>query len=528
MAEVPNDGREVAGPFLISSNRFGSGRYGHVFQAIHQPSGELIAAKVIPKSELVSSMPRNRVLRAVQVAYQLQHPNVCRVLWTSESASKVFIFMEPCEGGTLLDHLRATGGVSEPEALGYFHQLVAALTYCHSRGVIHRNIKLDNILFDHGRVKLTNFSCARELSRHEIIHTIQESPHFVAPEVVLGTDTETYDARQTDVWHLGVALFACLCGRLPFVHTQLKPLCHKIVAHRPKYPSSLSAESRNLLERMLNKDPNLRITLEGVQRHPWFAMLPQVDAFESERTAATLLPVVQQEMYSLGFTTPQLDRAMEAEPYRSLDAVVLHLVRRRLSTAQSDLHVVPGNLKRSLRRAGLNEDDEDDAVVPEVPGSASPPPVRRLCAPPAYKSAVPNIADADTVPEQCTAETEASPVVVAFDRDEGALNVAEFAMPATCPASPTPTEAASAFATAPSPSPPPREEAPPMLGEDAVLCSSSPSQASSRSATPSPSPSTPHKAKRRRIGGDEASASSHMYMPVEGEHALSDPVGLEH
>lgn len=156
----------------------------------------------------------------------------------------------------------------EDEACRYFRQVVNAVHYCHERRVCHRDLKLENVLLDgRGGVKIIDFGLSNVLSADYKLKTACGSPSYASPEML---SQKKYYGPMVDVWALGVMLYAMLCGYLPFDDQNLQNLYHKITSGQYKKPQVLSERALDLIQRILVVDPEQRIDLAGIMRHPWY------------------------------------------------------------------------------------------------------------------------------------------------------------------------------------------------------------------------------------------------------------------
>ncbi|HVK09508.1 MAG TPA: serine/threonine-protein kinase [Gemmataceae bacterium] len=195
----------------------GSGGMGVVYQALDRRTGERVAIKVLRFQPAANPTLFRRIEREFRAASTLEHPNIVKALAFESDESSCFLVYELINGGSLGDRLESHGRIPEADAVKLITQLAQALNYAHSFGVIHRDVKPDNVLIlRDGRVKLTDFGLAKELDNDEVL-TRQASglgtPNYMAPE-------QFVDARsagvQCDVYSLAATLFHLLTGRIPF------------------------------------------------------------------------------------------------------------------------------------------------------------------------------------------------------------------------------------------------------------------------------------------------------------------------
>jgi len=199
---------------------------------------------------------------------------VCEMSQHWEDDNKVFMALEYVQGTDLITFManRNFVAVTEEKARNLMVQLAAALIFCHSKGVAHRDVKLDNIMIDSaGNIKLIDFGLCKTVDASSCKEEVG-SIEYVAPEVI---KKKGYNGFQADVYSAGVVLFALLCGEFPFPVVKIKghrdglvPL--NVVIPKGKY---ISRDARDLLDKMLQSDPSKRIQMKEVLKHPWFNSL---------------------------------------------------------------------------------------------------------------------------------------------------------------------------------------------------------------------------------------------------------------
>ena len=153
-------------------------------------------------------------------------------------------------------------------ALKYFHQLVSGLHYLHNQGIAHRDLKPENLLLnEEGRLHIADFGFSRLLNSQQMLQTVCGTPNYMAPEVL---KEKGYDGKKADIWSCGVILYAMLAGYLPFDDNNMTLLCEKIEKGVFRKSSKFSENAVSIIDQMLTVDPNKRITLEGIIKHPFF------------------------------------------------------------------------------------------------------------------------------------------------------------------------------------------------------------------------------------------------------------------
>ncbi|KAF9044419.1 hypothetical protein BJ165DRAFT_1415679 [Panaeolus papilionaceus] len=182
--------------------------------------------------------------------------------------SHIWIVTELCLGGELFDYLVEKGRLSEHETKIIFGQLCLAVAYLHDKGIVHRDLKLENVLLDeHCRVKLGDFGFTREFDRSSLMETFCGTTGYASPEMLQG---KKYQGPEVDVWSLGVILYCLLTGTLPFDDDDEDIMRDKIIQGNFDDPEWLSLEVRDLLKNILVKDVTKRFTIPQILSHSWF------------------------------------------------------------------------------------------------------------------------------------------------------------------------------------------------------------------------------------------------------------------
>ncbi len=163
----------------------GKGAFGKVTLAIHKLTGKYVAIKTIDKDCLKDEYSKRKVLREIYIMKKIRHVNVIRLLEVFETEEQILIVMEYAGGGDLLHYVKRKKYLSEDEARPVFRQVVYGLAHIHSRNVLHRDIKLDNILLDSDRgVKICDFGVSKIIDKHKKINDQCGTPAYIAPEII--------------------------------------------------------------------------------------------------------------------------------------------------------------------------------------------------------------------------------------------------------------------------------------------------------------------------------------------------------
>lgn len=256
--------------FYRFGRMLGKGAFGKVSLAIHKLTGLKVAIKSIDKAYMKDEHRRRKVFQEVFTMRRIRHHNVVRLFEVFESSRHFNMVLEYCGGGDLLHFVKTRGKLPESEAKLIFYQVTEAISACQSRGIVHRDIKLDNILMDTRltTAKLCDFGVSRMAVRGQRISDQCGTPAYIAPEIIVDCG---YDAFYVDLWSMGVMLYAMVVGTVPFRAGTL-PELHKLIL-RGKYvlPDHLSPELQHLIAGLLQLVPHNRLQLEEILVHPWFS-----------------------------------------------------------------------------------------------------------------------------------------------------------------------------------------------------------------------------------------------------------------
>ncbi|KAL5575217.1 hypothetical protein UlMin_016916 [Ulmus minor] len=248
----------------------GQGTFAKVYYARNLGSGENVAIKMIDKEKVLRVGLIDQIKREISVMRLVKHPNVVQLREVMASKTKIYFAMEYVRGGELFNKV-AKGKLKEEAARKYFQQLIGAVDYCHSRGVYHRDLKPENLLLDeNGNLKVSDFglSALWDSRRQDgLLHTTCGTPAYVAPEVI---NKKGYDGAKADIWSCGVILYVLLAGFLPFQDPNLMELYRKISKGEFKCPQWFPPEVRKLISRILDPNPNTRISISKIMENPWF------------------------------------------------------------------------------------------------------------------------------------------------------------------------------------------------------------------------------------------------------------------
>uniref|UniRef100_A0A2N9E6C6 non-specific serine/threonine protein kinase n=1 Tax=Fagus sylvatica TaxID=28930 RepID=A0A2N9E6C6_FAGSY len=249
----------------------GEGNFGKVKFAKNIETGQSFAVKILEKNKIIHLNITDQIKREIGTLKLLKHLNIVRLHEVLASKTKIYMVLEYVTGGELFDRIAYKGKLKEDEGRKLFQQLIDGVSYCHNKGVFHRDLKLENVLVDaKGNIKISDFGLSA-LPQHfrgdGLLHTTCGSPNYVAPEILANRG---YDGATSDIWSCGVILYVILTGYLPFDDRNLAVLYQKIFKGDAQIPKWLSPGAQNMIRRILDPNPASRITVAGIKADEWF------------------------------------------------------------------------------------------------------------------------------------------------------------------------------------------------------------------------------------------------------------------
>eukprot|EP00916_Digyalum_oweni_P019603 GHVL01032672.1.p1 GENE.GHVL01032672.1~~GHVL01032672.1.p1 ORF type:complete len:416 (+),score=67.11 GHVL01032672.1:128-1375(+) len=257
---------EIVGGYRIF-RLIGEGGFGKVFEGIHIETGEVAAIKFLPKKNFKEISDADRVFTEIQALRKLSHPNIVKFLDVVSEKNYICVIMEYASKGDLNKYVKSKGRLSDKESRSIFQQILKAVHFCHSHSLVHRDLKLENILLDEFNVcRIADFGLADNVIAAQNTHCGTEA--YLAPEVLKGLPLDPY---KIDIWALGIVLYAITQGCLPFSSS----LDKKGVT---RFHSNCGNNSLMLvIQSMLEEIPENRATLLQVMMSPWVRGEEEID-----------------------------------------------------------------------------------------------------------------------------------------------------------------------------------------------------------------------------------------------------------
>ncbi|XP_067153033.1 ribosomal protein S6 kinase alpha-5 isoform X6 [Apteryx mantelli] len=288
----------------------GTGAYGKVFlvrKVSGHDAGKLYAMKVLKKATIVQKAKTTEHTRTERQVLEhiRQSPFLVTLHYAFQTDTKLHLILDYINGGELFTHLSQRERFSENEVQIYIGEIVLALEHLHKLGIIYRDIKLENILLDSdGHVVLTDFGLSKEFlnDENERAYSFCGTIEYMAPDIVKGGDTG-HD-KAVDWWSVGVLMYELLTGASPFTVDGEKnsqaEISRRILKSEPPYPQEMSTLSKDIIQRLLMKDPKKRLgcgptDADEIKQHPFFQNI-NWDDLAAKKVSAPFKPVIRDEL----------------------------------------------------------------------------------------------------------------------------------------------------------------------------------------------------------------------------------------
>lgn len=276
-------------------DELGRGRFSVVQAATHKKEGARYAVKVVENDSLGDEENLEALETEIKILRQLSHPHVVNLKEVVTTKDNTYIVMELLSGGELFNRIVDKGCFTEAEAADLFAQILLSIDYLHSRDIVHRDVKPENILFvssESADMKLIDFGYAGLWAADKQLTGLCGTPDYVAPEVLTWYDDDdngTPYGKGSDLWSLGVLLYVILSGCSPFSADEEEQLLKQVAEAKYEFFEhewkNISAEAKDIISRLLVVDPAKRLTMPELLSHAWVK-----DAVAKRRTAMEQAP----------------------------------------------------------------------------------------------------------------------------------------------------------------------------------------------------------------------------------------------
>ncbi|CAH1775220.1 unnamed protein product [Owenia fusiformis] len=246
----------------------GKGGFAKCYELTDLKTDKVYAGKIIAKTRISKPHQKEKIVREIELHRTLDHKHVVGFHSFFEDDENVYIILEKCSKKSLVHVMKNRSTITEPEVRYYIRRLVYGCQYIHSQHIIHRDLKLGNMLLNSNMdIKIGDFGLATKVDYEgEKKMTVCGTPNYIAPEV-LQKKGHSYEA---DIWAIGCIMYALLVGRPPFETATLKETYNRITHNKYSIPPHLSLEAKKLIKALLSNNPEDRPTLEEIPLHPFF------------------------------------------------------------------------------------------------------------------------------------------------------------------------------------------------------------------------------------------------------------------
>ncbi|OHS96525.1 CAMK family protein kinase [Tritrichomonas foetus] len=250
---------------ILSQNRNATVRL-----SIHNKTGERVVMKILNKSSYTEAKKRLLLYREIRTLQALgNQKHITELYEVIDSGDRIWVVMEYAAGGELFDFVKAKAPLVESAAREIFRPIVRVVAYMHSIQLVHRDLKLENVLLDtSGRILLADFGFSRRYdSESGLVDSICGTPHYSPPEIIQGLP---HNPIYVDSWSLGIILFMLFFGKFPFNGLSIPELLQSIIKAELVLPFALSTQANDLLNHLIAADPKDRLSAAEIMHHAWF------------------------------------------------------------------------------------------------------------------------------------------------------------------------------------------------------------------------------------------------------------------
>ncbi|KAI1231028.1 hypothetical protein IHE44_0008472 [Lamprotornis superbus] len=374
----------------------GKGTYGKVKKA-RERSGKLVAIKSIRKDKIKDEQDLVHIRREIEIMSSLNHPHIIAVHEVFENSGKIVIVMEYASKGDLYDYISERQRLSEQEARHFFRQVVSAVYYCHKNGIVHRDLKLENILLDaNGNIKIADFGLSNVFQQDKLLQTYCGSPLYASPEIING---RPYKGPEVDSWSLGVLLYILVHGTMPFDGHDYKTLVKQITSGEYREPTKLSGRDTpvppcvppprvpshacGLIRWMLMVNPERRATIEDIATHWWVNWGYKMPLGEQELLRESESPLATVAEWLRRSSRPLLENGSKVRCFLKQHIPGVALERQRslkkskkendVSHALQEVPAGPENPSKSILKRPKGILKKRNSCEQKVPGPGPPP-----------------------------------------------------------------------------------------------------------------------------------------------------------
>ena len=369
--------------FYLYGRRLGQGAFAKVNLGLNVLTGRVVAIKSFKKkAEEKFNIKMKKIQYETELMKRFNHKNITKILEVFHDEEYMLIIMEYINGENLFSFVKKRRKLSEKLAKFLFRQIILGIEHIHSKNVVHRDIKLENIMIDfNNTIKICDFGIGKVLkSEDELLYDKCGTPMYMAPEIILSNENDGYKGFPVDIWSSGITLYIMLSGTLPF---NLKSknnkkenisfngnkrynntyLQNQIISVKPREIENISEEAKDLLKGILNKNPEKRLTCNQILNHPWLKNAKNLDLFDinNKNNLFTKAETTMMLKTYIDYRRGDIEDLKENFTLSNLRNDEVKLEDKNISTKSSILTPFNSGLNNnSLNDESIKEDEFDD------------------------------------------------------------------------------------------------------------------------------------------------------------------------
>ena len=361
--EIFNKSKEFKEKFIEGKNKtyvisktLGKGTFGKVKMAYNKDNkNEKYACKILLKSNIKDEDDSIRCKREMDILKKMHHVNVVRTYEIISTDTTFYIFMDFCAKGELFNYIVKKRHLSEEKSAFFYYQLVNGIEYIHKKGVCHRDLKPENLLLtEKMKLKIIDFGLSNYFTGN-LLETPCGSPCYASPEMVIGNK---YNGFCIDIWSSGIILYAMLCGYLPFEEADNDEyneiLFRNIVECNIEYPPEfITPIAKDLLKKILVKDPRKRITIEEIKQHNFYLL----GEILYKQTFESFGPLKEYELFYIEDKLNKNDKDEEENKY--IDSIKKSEIKDKKENHKKD-EILLSNKKEENKNITDNKKKEEN------------------------------------------------------------------------------------------------------------------------------------------------------------------------
>ncbi|CAD8189672.1 unnamed protein product [Paramecium octaurelia] len=283
-------------------NTLGTGSFGRVRLAKQKSNNKYVALKMLKKIEILRLKQVDHIISEFNILKQIKHPFLIEMSGYTQDERYLYFVLEYIQGGELFTYLRNAGTVQNEEAQFYSAQVVLMFEYLHTKNIVYRDLKPENLLVQSdGYLKLTDFGFAKVVD--DRTYTLCGTPEYLAPEILLNKG----HSKPVDWWCLGIFIYEMLAGIDPFNDEDPMAIYQKILKGKVKFPRNFDNEAKSLVKHLLEQDVtkrfgNLKNGVDDIKQHKWYETLNWKDII-NKKIKPQYIPVIQSDYDTSNFAT---------------------------------------------------------------------------------------------------------------------------------------------------------------------------------------------------------------------------------